>query len=146
MAVFQFTSRRVELDFPGDIHCTLPLTEDMLRRVETAAKGLRDNSATLKGKKGTAEDLEALCDFTLDAVNIILGEGMAEKIMESKEDYTFMDCADLFKFITDEFNAAYIQYVNETKAKAGKNNAVPQNNHTIPAPNRAQRRQKRRHH
>ena len=145
MAVFQFTSRRVELDFPGGIKHSLPLNEDVRKKIETASKELVERTKALRGKPGTAEDLESLCDYTLDAVDAILGEGASEQIMEHKPDYDFLDCCDLFKFVTSEFNAAFIR---EAKAANEKNGATApggnQNKQTIPAPNRAQRRHHRR--
>lgn len=69
MAVFQFTSRRVELEFPGGIKHSLPLNEEMRQKVETASKELLDKTNALRGKGATAENLEALCDYTLDAVD-----------------------------------------------------------------------------
>ena len=145
MAVFQFTSRRVELDFPGGIKHSLPLNEEMRQKVETASRELLKKTGELRGKGGTAEHLEALCDYTLDAVDEILGEGASEQIMAEKEDYSFLDCCDLFRFVTGEFNAAFIR---EAKAASGKNGTPApgdnQNKQTIPAPNRAQRRHHRR--
>lgn len=146
MATFQFSSRRVELDFPGGIKHSLPLTEEMRQKVESAAKELVQNTASLRGKPGTAEDLEALCDYTLDAVDAILGEGAAEQIMEFKENYSFLDCADLFKFVTDEFNAAFIQEVHSTKTKHAAAASGNQNKQPVSVPNRAQRRRHRRKH
>lgn len=145
MAVFQFNSRRVELEFPGGIKHALPLNEEMRQKVETASKELVEKTKELRGRPGTAEDLETLCDYTLDAVDAILGEGASEEIMRNREDYSFLDCCDLFKFVTGEFNAAFIREANAAKAKNG--NSAPGNQNrtsTIPAPNRAQRRRRRR--
>ena len=146
MATFQFTSRRVDLDFPGGIKHTLPLTEEMRHTVEVASKELLDKTSALRGKAGTEEDMETLCDYTLDAVDAILGEGAAEQIMESNPNYSFLDCCDLFKFVTSEFNTAFIQEANALKAKNGKSASGNQNKQPIPAPNRAQRRRHRRKH
>lgn len=139
MATFQFSSHRVELEFPGGIKCVLPLTEETQEKVKQAAKELLAKSKALKGAEGTAEDMDALCDYTLDAVDSILGEGMADQIMAAKEDYTFLDCADLFKFVTEEFNKAFIATVNSYKGS--KPQAKP---NAAPPVNRAQRRRRRR--
>lgn len=144
MAVFQFTSRRVELDFPGGIKHSLPLNEEMLHKVKSASKELLDKTSALRGKGGTEEDLETLCDYTLDAVDAILGEDAAAQIMESKKDYSYLDCLDLFKFVTDEFNAAFTQQTDGLMARSGNPTPGNQNKQTIPAPNRAQRRHRRR--
>lgn len=144
MAVFQFNSRRVELEFPGGIKHSLPLNEEMRQKVETASKELVEKTKELRGRPGTAEDLETLCDYTLDAVDAILGEGASEQIMENKEDYSFLDCCDLFKFVTSEFNAAFIREANVAKVKNGNPATGNQNKQSISAPNRAQRRHHRR--
>lgn len=144
MATFQFTSRRVELEFPGGIKYALPLNEENRKKIETASKELVEKTKALRGKPGTAEDLETLCDYTLDAVDAILGEGASEQIMENKPGYDFLDCCDLFKFVTSEFNAAFIREANAAKAKNGPTVPANQNKQPISAPNRAQRRHHRR--
>lgn len=146
MATFQFSSRRVDLDFPGGIKHSLPLTEEMRKTVETASKEMLEKTKALRGRAGTSEDLEELCDITLDAVDAILGEGASEQIMESNPKYSFLDCCDLFKFVTDEFNTAFVQEANAMRVKNGKSAAGNQNKQPIPAPNRAQRRRHRRKH
>lgn len=146
MATFQFSSRRVDLEFPGGIKHSLPLTEEMRQRIESAAKDLLEKSSALRGKAGTAEDLEMLCDYTLDAVDAILGDGAADKIMESKGDYSILDCTDLFKFVTEQFNGAFIQAAHAVNAKKAASNSGNQNKQPMPAPNRAQRRHRRRSH
>lgn len=144
MAVFQFTSRRVELEFPGGIKHSLPLNEEMRQKVETASKELVEKTKELRGRPGTAEDLETLCDYTLDAVDAILGDGASEEIMRNREDYSFLDCCDLFKFVTSEFNTAFIQEANAEKVKKNGQSQVSRNNQPISVPNRAQRRHRRR--
>ncbi len=140
MATFQFTSRRVDLEFPGGITCSIPLTEEMRQKVEAAAKELSEKAAQMHGKAGTAEDLETLCDYTLDAVDAILGEGVADKIVDAKEDYSFLDCTDLFNFVTGEFINAFIREANAAKGNRSKPTTSSQ---PVSVPNRAQRRHKR---
>lgn len=143
METFQFTSRRVDLEFPGGVTCSIPLTEEMRQKVEAAAKELSEKAAQMRGKAGTEEDMETLCDYTLDAVDAILGDGMADKIMEAKEDYSFLDCTDLFRFVTSEFINAFIREANAAKANRSKPATGGQ---PVSVPNRAQRRHKRRSH
>lgn len=146
MATFQFASRQVELEFPGGIKHTLPLTEEMRQTVESAAKELKDKASALRGRAGTSEDMDELCDCMLDAVDAILGDGAADQIMEIKGDYSFLDCSDLFKFVTEEFTSAFIREATAARAKVG---AAPRSNQQKPpvsAPNRAQRRRNRRNH
>lgn len=107
MATFQFSTRRVELEFPGGVKYELPLTEEIQQKVRAAAKKLLDETNALKGAQGGEEDFDTLCDITMDAIDEILGEGSADQIMEAKEDYSFLDCADVFKFITDEIGAEF---------------------------------------
>lgn len=135
MAEFQFSTRRVELDFPGGVKYELPLNEELQQKVRAAAKKLLDETNAIKGRQGSEEDFDALCDITLDAIDEILGEGSADKIMAAKEDYSFLDCADVFKFITDEIGAEL------QKITAGYQPAVRQ---TVAAPQGGNRRSRRR--
>lgn len=135
MAEFQFSTRRVELDFPGGVKYELPLNEELQQKVRAAAKKLLDETNAIKGRQGSEEDFDALCDITLDAIDEILGEGSADKIMAAKEDYSFLDCADVFKFITDEIGAEF------QKITAGYQPAVRQ---TVVAPQGGNRRSRRR--
>lgn len=139
MATFQFSSHQVELEFPGGIKYVLPLTEELQQKVRGSAQKLLTASQALKGAQGTAADMEELCDITMDAIDDILGEGCADEILGMKEGYSFLDCADVFKFITDEISGAFQKTAAGYNAKSqGKQPVamVPQN--------RAQRRHRRR--
>lgn len=107
MAAFQFSSHRVDLEFPGGLKYTLPITDELQQKVRDSAQKLLTASQALKGAQGTAEDMEALCDITMDAIDDIMGDGCADEILSMKDDYSFLDCADVFKFITDEINSAF---------------------------------------
>lgn len=135
MAEFQFSTRRVELDFPGGVKYELPLNEELQQKVRAAAKKLLDETNAIKGRQGSEENFDALCDITLDAIDEILGEGSADKIMAAKEDYSFLDCADVFKFITDEIGAEF------QKITAGYQPAVRQ---PVAVPQGGNRRSRRR--
>lgn len=139
MATFQFSSHQVDLEFPGGLKYTLPLTDELQQKVRDSAQKLLAASQALKGAQGTAEDMEELCDITMDAIDDILGEGCADEILGMKEGYSFLDCADVFKFITDEISGAFQKTATGYNAKPqGKQPVamVPQN--------RAQRRHRRR--
>lgn len=140
MATFQFVDRRVELEFPGDIKCSLPLTEDMRDKIKTTAESLAKQTKEMKGRQGTQDDFDELCDITLDAVASILGEEVTDSIISQKEEYTFFDCADLFKFVVDEFTKEYIRVTQSY----GKPNSKPAVQNAAPPTNRAQRRHRRR--
>ena len=92
MAMFQFSARQVELNFCDQIKCTVPLTDEVQKKVKDS-----DN------KEHTLDDL---CDSVMDAIDEILGEGMSDQILGMKEGYTFWDACDVFKYITDEINTA----------------------------------------
>lgn len=139
MTTFQFSSHQVDLEFPGGLKYTLPLTDELQQKVRDSAQKLLEASQALKGAQGTAEDMEELCDITMDAIDDILGEGRADEILGMKENYSFLDCADVFKFITDEITGA----IQKTAASY---NPKPQGKQPVVlAPqNRAQRRHHRR--
>lgn len=139
MATFQFVDRRVELEFPGDIKCSLPLTEDMRDKIKTTAESLAKQTKEMKGRQGTQDDFDELCDITLDAVASILGEEATDAIIAQKENYSFLDCADLFQFVVNEFTKEYIR-VTQSYSNQSKNTVQ----NVAPHANRAQRRHRRR--
>ena len=125
MAMFQFSARQGELNFCDQIKCVVPLTDEVQKKVQDAAKD-SDN------KEHTLDDL---CDSVMDAIDEILGEGMSDQILGMKEGYTFWDACDVFKYITDEINTAM-------RGVAASYASKP----PITPVNRAQRRAKHKRH
>ena len=125
MAMFQFSARQVELNFCDQIKCTVPLTDEVQKKVQDAAKD-SDNKEHM---------LDDLCDSVMDAIDEILGEGMSDQILGMKEGYTFWDACDVFKYITDEINTAM-------RGVAASYASKP----PITPVNRAQRRAKHKRH
>lgn len=134
MATFQFSARQIELDFCGEIKLSVPLTDDIQKKVQDSARSLLKTTQDTRKAENGAQDLGALCDSVMDAIDDILGDGMADKILALKGDYTFWDAADVFKYITDEINGAFR---NLAEKYASAPNAVPMNR----AQRRAQNRQ-----
>lgn len=106
MAMFQFSARQVELNFCDQIKCVVPLTDEVQKEVQDAAKELLRVSQMAKNSDDKENTLDDLCDSVMDAIDEILGEGMSDQILGMKDGYTFWDACDVFKYITDEINAA----------------------------------------
>lgn len=107
MATFQFRSQSVTLDFCGQVQFDVPLTDEVQKKVQDSAQTLLTIAKQAKASGDTTEDLRDLCDAVMDAVDDILGEGSADKIMAVKPDYTFWDACDVFKYVTDEIAAGF---------------------------------------
>lgn len=135
MAMFQFSARQVELNFCGQIKCTAPLTDEVQKKVQDAAKELLRVSQAAKDSDNKEHTLDDLCDSVMDAIDEILGEGMSDQILGMKEGYTFWDACDVFKYITDEINTAM-------RGVAASYASKP----PIAPVNRAQRRAKHKRH
>ena len=97
---------QVELNFCDQIKCTVPLTDEVQKKVQDAAKELLRVSQAAKDSDNKEHTLDDLCDSVMDAIDEILGEGMSDQILGMKEGYTFWDACDVFKYITDEINTA----------------------------------------
>lgn len=97
MAMFQFSARQVELNFCDQIKCTVPLTDEVQKKVQDAAKELLRVSQAAKDSDNKEHTLDDLCDSVMDAIDEILGEGMSDQILGMKEGYTFWDACDVFK-------------------------------------------------
>ena len=126
MAMFQFSARQVELNFCDQIKCTVPLTDEVQKKVQDAAKELLRVSQAAKDSGNKERTLDDLCDSVMDAIDEILG---------MKEGYTFWDACDVFKYITDEINTAM-------RGVAASYASKP----PITPVNRAQRRAKHKRH
>ena len=126
MAMFQFSARQVELNFCDQIKCTVPLTDEVQKKVQDAAKELLRVSQAAKDSDNKEHTLDDLCDSVMDAIDEILG---------MKEGYTFWDACDVFKYITDEINTAM-------RGVAASYASKP----PITPVNRAQRRAKHKRH
>lgn len=98
MAMFQFSARQVELNFCDQIKCTVPLTDEVQKKVQDAAKELLRVSQAAKDSDNKEHTLDDLCDSVMDAIDEILGEGMSDQILGMKEGYTFWDACDVFKY------------------------------------------------
>ena len=97
MAMFQFSARQVELNFCDQIKCTVPLTDEVQKKVQDAAKELLRVSQAAKDSDNKEHTLDDLCDSVMDAIDEILGEGMSDQILGMKEGYTFWDACDVFR-------------------------------------------------
>ena len=135
MAMFQFSARQVELNFCDQIKCTVPLTDEVQKKVQDAAKELLRVSQAAKDSDNKEHTLDELCDSVMDAIDEILGEGMSDQILGMKEGYTFWDACDVFKYITDEINTAMHGVAASYASKP-----------PITPVNRAQRRAKHKRH
>lgn len=118
MAVFQFHSQSVELNFCDQVKFDVPLTDEVQKAVQNSAQTLLTVSQQAKASGDAAKDLDALCDSVMDAIDGILGEGAADKIMALKPGYTFWDACDAFKYITDEINAGFRARAESYKSSA----------------------------
>ena len=139
MSTFQFAKRSVSLDFFGKLNFELPLNEELRNRVREAAQTAQQEADALKGSEMPEnEKMEALADIMLDAVDVVLGEGTADRIIDAHgSDIAVWDAIDLFRYVTTEIGNAFAE-VNNSLAATAKPAA--------PAPaNRAQRR-KHKHH
>lgn len=90
MAMFQFSARQVELNFCDQIKCTVPLTDEVQKKVQDAAKELLRVSQAAKDSDNKEHTLDDLCDSVMDAIDEILGEGMSDQILGMKEGYTIL--------------------------------------------------------
>ncbi len=111
MAVFQFTDHPgVDLDFCGKLKFKLPLDGETANRLKKASKYLMDRS-----KSSDEQTLDNLCDYVMDAIDGVLGEGAADQIAELKPDFDFWDALDVFQHISNEFSAAIGSAANRFK-------------------------------
>lgn len=129
MVTFQFSNDHViDFDFCGKIHKQIAVTTDLMKRFQAASDLLNVKDAEIKNTSDP-NVLDTMCDCVMDAIDMILGDGEADRILELKGNYTVFDAIDVFKYIFGEINSG----INGLAITYG-NSAAPQ------FMNRAQRR------
>ena len=90
MAMFQFSARQVELNFCDQIKCTVPLTDEVQKKVQDVAKELLRVSQAAKDSDNKEHTLDDLCDSVMDAIDELVVwdtasefDGWASKFLES---------------------------------------------------------------
>ena len=135
MAMFQFSARQVELNFCDQIKCTVPLTDEVQKKVQDAAKELLRVSQAAKDSDNKEHTLDDLCESVRAASDERRGAGMADQMLGMMDGSTGWDACDVFKYITDEINTA-MRGVAASYASKPPSTPV----------NRAQRRAKHKRH
>lgn len=138
MATFYFSNDRViDLDFCEKYHKQIDVNGDLMNRLETAGEYISGKDNEIKASNDPAT-LDTMCDYVMDAIDMILGEGEADKILELKPGYSVFDAIEVFKYIFDEINKG----IEGFTSTYGKEAVTPPMN---PPMNRAQRRAAARH-
>lgn len=105
MAQFQFSNNRtIDLDFCGKIRKQLVVNTDLMKRVQAASEYLTSKDADVKNTSDPAV-VDAMCDYVMDAIDMILGDGEADKILELNQNYTVFDVIDVFMYIFSEITS-----------------------------------------
>lgn len=121
MATFQFSERQaVELDFCGKLKFSLPLDDDTQDKLKKASKYLQD-----KSNGADIQSLSELCDCVMDAIDDVLGKGVADQIAALNPDFGFWDALDVVQYISREYNAAKGKLVERFQSQRPQ--SVPSN-------------------
>ena len=126
MSTFQFNQHSIDLDFCGKLKFQLPLTDATAQKLTEAGEYLKNN----RPNENSTEIWSELCDTMMDAIDMMLGEGAADRIAALKPDFNFWDASDVFQHISQEFYAA----LDREKSQLGSRQP------TAALSNRAQRR------
>lgn len=131
MATFHFSNDHViDLDFCEQYHKRLELDTVLMQRFKTASEYLTGKDGEIKNTTDPAV-LDTMCDYVMDAIDMILGDGEADKILGLKGNYSVFDAIDVANYIFNEITA-------KINSMAKTNNAPVAD--TVPHMNRAQRR------
>lgn len=105
MATFQFSNDRViDLDFCGKIRKQLSVDADLMKRFQKAGNCIVNKNVDIS-KNSDPDVLDDMCDCIMDAIDTILGDGEADKILELKPGYAVFDAIDVIQYIFREINA-----------------------------------------
>lgn len=138
MATFYFSNDRViDLDFCEKYHKQVEVNGDLMNRLKTAGEYISSKADEIKASNDLGV-LDTMCDYLMDAIDMILCDGEADKILEQKPGYSVFDVIEVFRYISDEVNKG----IEGFASTYGKEAVTPPMN---PPMNRAQRRATARH-
>lgn len=104
MATFYFSNDRIiDLDFCEKYHKKIEVNGDLMNRLKIAGEYISSKDSEIKASNDPGV-LDTMCDFVMDAIDTILGDGEADKILELKPGYSVFDAIEVFKYISDEIN------------------------------------------
>lgn len=139
MSTFQFSNDRVvDLDFCGQIHKRLTLDTDLMQRFKSAGEYLTGRDAEIKNTTDPAV-LNTMCDYAMDAIDMILGDGEADKILSLKGNYSVFDAIDVVNYIFNEITAKIDSIAktdiapatNRAQRRAARQFEVPRHSHPL---------------
>lgn len=116
MAVFRpQTGAGCELNFDDKFTFTLPIHENTIKKITVIA------DAQLKKLKALDTENEGALDeaynSALDALDELLGEGAADKIMTLFENPGLIDVASVITYIAEEYSEQYKKQLGAYKAE-----------------------------
>ncbi len=104
MARFQFSDRSIELDFCGKLTKRLEVNSELMKNIQRASDFLMEKDAEVKNSTN-ADTIDLVTDYVMDAIDMILGDGEADKIMAMKPGYSAPDVIEVYQYIFSEINA-----------------------------------------
>ena len=103
MARFQFSDHSIELDFCGKLTKRLEVNSELMKNLQRASDFLTEKDAEVTNSVG-ADTLDMVTDYVMDAIDMILGDGEADKIMALKPGYSAPDVIEVYQYIFGEIN------------------------------------------
>jgi hypothetical protein len=112
--------RVCKLNFDDKFFYELPLHENQARDMAKLAEA--QINALGKIKSDDPDAFDKAYNLSLDALDELLGEGAGADIMSIYDNPSVFDLAEVITYISNEFKAAYGEYLSSQKA-AGPNRA-----------------------
>ena len=112
MAEFIYKDYSCSLKF-GELEFSIPLNEQTAGVIEKAF-----SNKVLPPKFEGLEDMDAFYNNVMDAIDEVLGEGAAEKIMSRFAHAGALEIMGVVNYISTEFNAQYSAEFDEMKKTA----------------------------
>lgn len=100
---FVFKNNDLELDIAGNKFYVDTTDPDLIEKVLDFARGAEKQAAELKDKEDYVEELRGTIEFSLNAIDSILGEGASDKIFEGRRVGLF-DVLDVLSYIVSAIN------------------------------------------
>lgn len=108
--------RVCKLNFDDKFYYELPLHENTARDMAKLAEA--QISAIERINKDDPDAFDKAYNLSLDALDELLGEGAGADIMSIYENPSVFDIAEVITYISDEYKAAYSEFLGAQK-KAG---------------------------
>jgi hypothetical protein len=115
MATFKPQNYECELNFDDKFTFKLPLHEETASKIAAIGQAQKEKMQALR--QNDATEIDSVYNSLLDAIDDILGEGAADKIVTLFAHPGLMEIASVILYISTEYKEQYNKAINSYKTE-----------------------------